>query len=56
MKDELGRGGGSGMMNLGRNGGWEFVCEVESVEEEEGLKVFVKDDDDFLLKKEVMKI
>ena len=29
---------------------------MENMEEEEGVEVFVKDDDDFWLKKEAMKI
>ena len=36
--------------------GESFFCDVESVEEEEGVEVFVKDDDGLWLKKEVMKI
>ena len=33
-----------------------MFCDAESVEEEEGVEVFMKDDDDFWLKKEVVKI
>ena len=36
--------------------GGSFSCDVENVKEEEGVEVFVKDDDDLCLKKEVVKI
>ena len=31
-----------------------MFCDVENAEEKEGVEVFVKDDDDFWLKKEAM--
>ena len=36
--------------------GGSLFCDVESVEEKKEVKVFIKDNDDFWLKKEVEKI
>ena len=36
--------------------GESLFCDEESVQEEEGVEVFVKHDDDFWLKKKAMKI
>ena len=36
--------------------GGSLFCDVESVEEKEGVVVFTKDNDDFCLKKEAVKI